>query len=365
MSGERPPICSYEGSDYQTSFWEQGDRDYEDQVEAIALQRLLPSSGELLLELGAGAGRNTLRYRGFKRIVLLDYSLTQLQQAQARLGISEQFLYVAADVYRLPFSNSVFDAATMIRVIHHMADAPRALQQIRRVLSPGAVFILEFANKQNLKAIARYLTGKQKWSPFTPEPVEFVALNYDFHPRQMRAWLVQNQFRVERQLTVSHFRMRQLKKILPLKLLVQMDSMAQKSGNLWQLTPSVFVRAQADQSGAKADGADLFACPDCQAALQTQGAAENSLPGMSPDLGYPGWDLRFSQPASELAFFNHPKVGKPQMLEWRLFQGLEQHAYDPPKAWMACDDIIVCSKDNSLLDKTHWQPLKEHGQITL
>ena len=29
---QTPPICNYEGSDYQTSFWEQGGRQYEDAV---------------------------------------------------------------------------------------------------------------------------------------------------------------------------------------------------------------------------------------------------------------------------------------------------------------------------------------------
>ncbi|RME06394.1 MAG: hypothetical protein D6803_06565, partial [Anaerolineae bacterium] len=81
MSDNHPPICDYEGSDYQTRFWEQGGREYEDRAEAVALRRLLPASGELLLEVGAGAGRNTPRYKGYKRIVLMDYSLTQIQQA--------------------------------------------------------------------------------------------------------------------------------------------------------------------------------------------------------------------------------------------------------------------------------------------
>jgi ubiquinone/menaquinone biosynthesis C-methylase UbiE len=166
-----PPVCNYEGSDYQTSFWEKGGREYEDRTEAIALKRLLPKSGRLLLELGAGAGRNTPRYLGFDRIVLLDYSRTQLEQAQQRLGKSDKYIYVAADVYRLPFIADLFDAATMIRALHHMTDAPRALGQVKNVLGTGGVFILEFANKLNLKAIVRYLLGRQTWNPFSPEPV--------------------------------------------------------------------------------------------------------------------------------------------------------------------------------------------------
>jgi ubiquinone/menaquinone biosynthesis C-methylase UbiE len=173
MSGEHPPVCSYEGSDYQTSFWEQGRRSYEDRVEAVALRRLLPNTGSLLLELGAGAGRNTSRYSGFDRVVLLDYSLTQLQQALQRLGHNERYIFVAADIYRLPFVDGLFDSATMIRTLHHMADAPQALRQVRRVLLPEAAFILEYASKHNLKAILRYLLRRQDWSPFSPQPVEF------------------------------------------------------------------------------------------------------------------------------------------------------------------------------------------------
>ena len=150
-----PPVCNYEGSDYQQSFWEQGGREYEDRAEAIALKRMLPKNGKLMLELGAGAGRNTPRYAGFERIVLLDYSTTQLIQAQEKLGCSDKYIYVAADIYRLPFRDRQFDAATMIRALHHMADAPKALKQIRNVLRSNAVFILEFANKLNLKSILR------------------------------------------------------------------------------------------------------------------------------------------------------------------------------------------------------------------
>ncbi len=160
-----------------------------------------------MLELGAGAGRNTPRYAGFERIVLLDFSRTQLEQAQQRLGRSDKYIYVAADVYRLPFIDGLFDAATMIRVLHHMADAPQALRQVRNVLRPDGTFILEFANKLNLKAMLRYWLGRQEWSPFTLEPVEFAKLNFDFHPRAVRNWLRDLDFKIEKTLTVSHFRM--------------------------------------------------------------------------------------------------------------------------------------------------------------
>ena len=263
---DTPPVCNYEGSDYQEAFWEKGGRAYEDRAEAIALKRMLPKGGRLMLELGAGAGRNTPRYAGFERIVVLDYSTTQLVQAQERLGRSDKYIYVAADVYRLPFRTGLFDAATMIRVLHHMADAPKALAQIQATLQPGATFILEFANKLNLKAILRYWLGKQPWSPFTLEPVEFVELNFDFHPKAIRKWLNELGFTLEKMLTVSHFRLGLLKRIIPANLLAAVDGLFQPTGALFQLTPSVFVKAVLPGEAnvdIPVNVIDLFKCPDC------------------------------------------------------------------------------------------------------
>lgn len=263
MEKNSPPVCSYEGSDYQSTFWDQGERAYEDAVEKVALSRLLPKSGRLLLELGAGAGRNTPRYTGFEQIVLLDYSRTQLEQARERLGTSERYRYVAADVYHLPFVSGLFDTATMIRTLHHMADAKQALDQVRQTLQTGSTFILEFANKRNLKSILRYLFHRQTWNPFTPEPVEFAALNFDFHPQTVRAWLQLSGFAIEKQLTVSHFRVGFLKRVLPLKLLVWLDSLLQPTGSLWQLSPSVFVRSKATGETPAAQPDAFFRCPVC------------------------------------------------------------------------------------------------------
>lgn len=269
-----PPVCDYEDSDYQTSFWDQGERVYEDRVEEIALRRLLPPGGTCMLELGAGAGRNTPRYQAYQNVVLLDYSLTQLQQAKQRLEENPGYIYVAGNAYGLPFRNGSFDGATMIRTLHHMADAPAALQEARRVLAPGAIFILEYANKLNLKAILRYWFRRQDWSPFSPEPVEFVRLNFDFHPASIRRWLAQTGLVVERQLTVSHFRIGLLKRFVPVEVLVRLDAAAQLTGDLWQLTPSVFVRSRVPgaQENTPIDEAvsneawpnNLFRCPTCQ-----------------------------------------------------------------------------------------------------
>jgi len=264
-----PPVCDYEGSDYQSSFWDTGERKYEDMAEAIALKHMLPTAGNLMLELGAGAGRNTPRYKNYHQIVVLDYSTTQLEQARKRLGDAKKYIYVAADIYRLPFKSELFDGATMIRTLHHMREPKQALAQVERCLTPGAVFILEYANKLNVKAIARYLFRKQTWNPFTHEQVEFVELNFDFHPAAVRDIVRSLGFLIRATRTVSHFRIGILKKFFPAKFLAVVDGFIQPTGAFWQLSPSVFTRLEKpgtipyNATTGYTDPLDLFQCPEC------------------------------------------------------------------------------------------------------
>ena len=272
MANAHPPICDYEESKYSSEFWT-AERAYEDRAEAIALQQLLPNGGNLLLELGAGTGRNTPRYTGFKQIVLLDYSLSQLQQAQKNLGRNQRFLYVAADIYQIPFVSGLFDAATMIRTLHHMADPLAALKQVRSTLQSGAIFILEYANKQNLKSMLRYLARRQSWSPFSLESVEYEKLNYDFHPIMVDTWLKEAGFVLHEQLAVSYFRLGLFKRTLPLNLLARLERWLQPTGNRYRYSPSIFTRSQAIGNTPKALADTFFKCPACQtSSLQPHGA---------------------------------------------------------------------------------------------
>ena len=235
-------ICDYEGSDYKTRFWQNADRAYEDAVERVAVRRLLPPRGRRIVEYGAGFGRLAELYTGYDEIILLDYSRTLLEQAMERWGADPRFKFVAGDVYHLPFGAGIMDAATMIRVIHHLADAPAALREIRRAMAPGGAFVLEYANKRNLKSMLRYALRRQTWSPYAGDPVEFVKLNFDFHPRWMQQQLRAAGFETRRQLAVSYLRAGGLKRILPLKWMVYIDALLQLSAPVALLSPSVFTR---------------------------------------------------------------------------------------------------------------------------
>jgi SAM-dependent methyltransferase len=170
----------------------------------------------------------------------------------------------------MPLIDHLVDTVCMVRVMHHIADVPSALSQIHRVIHPGGTFVLEFASKLHLKSILRYAFGLQEWSPYNPEPFEFVPLNVDFHPRWMKGQLRSHGFRTDRIRTVSHFRIPLLKQIIPARILAAIDGAFQWTGQLWQYTPSVFVRSRregympgGDLPSAGKNRTTFFLCPAC------------------------------------------------------------------------------------------------------
>lgn len=242
-SPEAVRVIDYEHSPYRTEFWEHGDRSYEDAVERLALRRLLPGSGRRLVDLGAGFGRLANEYGQYRQVVLFDYSRTMLRQAVERWGHDPRFVFVAGNVYQMPLRPESMDTVIMIRVMHHLEQSLQALRQIDAILRPGGVSLLEYANKRNLKALVRHALGQQAWSPHAREPVEFVEMNFNFHPDWMQAQLAHTNLVCERRYGVSHFRVPWLKRMVPGHWLASLDSHWFRWGGHYPLAPSVFLRA--------------------------------------------------------------------------------------------------------------------------
>jgi ubiquinone/menaquinone biosynthesis C-methylase UbiE len=270
-----PPVIDYEGSKYSTEFWNPA-REYEDRAERIAIRALLPPRGGRLIDIGAGAGRLGDLYLGYDEVILMDYARSTIVEARDRWGHDPRFKFVAADLYALPFVDGVFDSVVMIRVIHHIVDVPRALGNIRAIMKPGGVFVFEFANKRNLKAIARYLVRKQQWSPFDRKPIEFVALNFDFHPAWMQQQLREAGFTIRQTRAVSTFRLGALKRLFGAQRLAAIDGAVQRPFAPLAISPSIFILCAPPLLHGKCTvqerglGGKVFACPLCRSPLPAQ-----------------------------------------------------------------------------------------------
>jgi len=99
-------------------------------------------SGDLTLLLAKQVGRTGQVYG-------LDFAAGQLaiarQRHDRRLGPDWPIYWLQGDALALPFPAQHFDAATMSYGLRNVLDIPRSLQELRRVLKPGAkAAILDF-----------------------------------------------------------------------------------------------------------------------------------------------------------------------------------------------------------------------------
>jgi SAM-dependent methyltransferase len=259
MTEASAPPCDYEEYDYRGAFWP--GRDYEDAVERIALRKLLPAGGGRLVEIGAGFGRLADLYAGYRQVILLDPAKSQLREAQQRWAGDDRFIYVAGDIYNLPLSTNCFDVVLTVRMLHHLSDLATAFLELHRILRHQGRYILEYANKRNLKEIVRYLVRRSRKEPFSPQPVEYLPLHFNFHPSYVENRLRETGFVPERTLAVSSLRLAFLKRVLPLSWLVRLDGLLQSRTAPLKLAPSIFLLARAlkEEEGAEA----MFRCPSC------------------------------------------------------------------------------------------------------
>jgi SAM-dependent methyltransferase len=245
MTVSRPPghpLATYEDLAYRDVFW--SSRAYEDACDRIALRALLPRSGRRLIEVGAGFGRLASEYTGFDEVALLDSSAVHLVAAIEALGDDPRYRIVSGDATALPFPDGYFDAAVCVRVLHHFADPSSVVAELGRVVRPGGVVVLEYANRRNLKSIARRLLGRQTWSAFGLGAVEYKPLHFDHSPVSVRRSLRAAGFAVERMRAVSLFRLGALTRLSRPETLARLEGRLQEPLGSITPGPSVFLLAR-------------------------------------------------------------------------------------------------------------------------
>lgn len=245
----RQPLATYEDLVYRDVFW--ASRTYEDSCDRIALRALLPARGERLIEVGAGFGRLAGEYQNYGEVVLLDSSEVHVAAAVEALRGDERFRVLRGDALALPFADGHFDVAVCVRVLHHFQDPEPVIRELARVVRPGGTIVLEYANKRNLKSIARRLLRRQAWSPFEPGAVEYKPFHFDHAPVSIRRALRKSGCSIERMRAASLLRVRLLSRSLPPKLLARAESMLQEPLGPITPGPAVFVLARRSQKPSR------------------------------------------------------------------------------------------------------------------
>ena len=242
------PVVDYDDPSFNyKQYWKA--RQYEHLAEELVLKKFfnfIPKK-ESLVDVGGGFGRLVPLYVPFfKKTVLVDPSERLLKAAEKLTKKYSNLSVTRGTAAQLPFKEKSFDVALMIRTVHHLSSSDKAFQEISRVLKPKGYFILEFANKLHFKAIVKAILSFNLYylTDHTPIEKSEEIVFFNLHPQCIRSLLFKNGFQIIKAVSVSNFRTTFLKKILPLRILLFLENIAQRIFPAYTSGPSVFILAQ-------------------------------------------------------------------------------------------------------------------------
>jgi trans-aconitate 2-methyltransferase len=147
------------------------------------LERLAPTAGEHILDIGCGTGRLTadLALRAADLFVVgLDRSAAMLSEARRHSGDRAHFVH--ADAAALPLCGP-FDAVFSTATFHWVPDHERLFGEIHRVLRPGGRIVAQAGGGKNLARLRARSEAIQRHAEFAPyftrwkEPWRYAGLD--------------------------------------------------------------------------------------------------------------------------------------------------------------------------------------------
>ncbi len=114
-------------------------------------------TGKRLLEIGCGAGALLELYAAGNRVTGLDVDKPALEECGRRLGVETVWADFST---HLPFAGDAFDVVVAGETLEHMPYPAIVLEEIRRVLVPGGLFVGSIPNAYRYKNRLAVLRGR-------------------------------------------------------------------------------------------------------------------------------------------------------------------------------------------------------------
>ena len=144
-----------------------------------------PQRGQRILDLAAGTGVSTVELaKSGAWCVATDFSMGML-----KAGLARDVPMVAGDALHLPFADASFDGGLISFGLRNLVDTEAGLREIRRVMKPGARFVIcEFSTPTLRPFRTLYMEYLMKALPEIARRVSSNPDAYIYLAESIRAW---------------------------------------------------------------------------------------------------------------------------------------------------------------------------------
>jgi ubiquinone/menaquinone biosynthesis C-methylase UbiE len=115
------------------------------------------------LALGCGNATqwqaNSTRFPSDSVMHLSDLSHGMLKVGRSGLGEDTRFSFTLVDAQAIPYPGHIFDRVTANHMLYHVPEIPKSLDEIKRVLKPGGLFMAATNGEKHMIELYDFLTG--------------------------------------------------------------------------------------------------------------------------------------------------------------------------------------------------------------
>jgi len=164
----------------------------------------LLEDGERLLDIGCGNGSLLFKAKDkYKELFGIDIVNLRVEEAKKlfKENNPNTYLYIQDINNGLKFEDSFFDAVTIIAVLEHLFDPFFIIKEIKKVLKPNGMLVVEVPNIAYLKYRIQLFFGKL---PITSSPYNWEEIGWDgghlhYFTLSSLRWLLESQgFKIEK-----------------------------------------------------------------------------------------------------------------------------------------------------------------------
>ncbi len=293
--GGAPEVPDFRRLDFPR-LWEGRERTTE--VEGRLLERALARhDGRRRAELGTGAGRLSASIeRGAAEYWGLDHQIEFLRVLAAARPPGPGRRYVAANLYRLPFSDASLTSSVSVRVFNFLADPAAVFREVARATAPGGRLLLTTHPHPSVGSLADDVKSRlepglprspraRTFSRASPVPVAPAALpSWSWTRESFRRIGESAGWRLDAEYAVGLEDYRGLRR-LPASVFLGLSGIRPVVG----LRPTWFtdwVRTPEAGTSPKDAGTSVLSCPACRRPIDEPDRSRTRCPGC----GLP-WEL--------------------------------------------------------------------------
>jgi len=129
------------------------------------LTEIIEPSGKLVLEVGAGTGRDgILLARMGAEVVSLDYSMQSLSLIEKSMEEGDRVFLCCGDAFSLPFPDETFDVVFHQGLLEHFRNPGELIAENVRVLKPGGILLVDVPQRYHYYTLIKHaLIALDRW----------------------------------------------------------------------------------------------------------------------------------------------------------------------------------------------------------